>query len=63
MILELMIRHRFVFEMLCGMNEFDHLVLILHSLRSSEKSLKNSGLNVDLNPNLCDAGEVLHQSN
>ena len=44
--------------MLCGMNEFDHHVLILHSLRSSEK-----GLNVDLNPNFCDAGEALHQSN
>ena len=63
MILELMIRHRFVFEMLCGMNEFDHHVLILNSLRSSEKSLKNSGLKVDLNPNHCDAGEVLRQSN
>ena len=30
-------------------------------LSSSKKGLKNSGLNGDLNPDLCDAGAVLHQ--
>ena len=49
-----------VFELRIGMNEFGH-----HSfyrcLSSSEKSLKNSGLNGDSNPNLCDAGALLYQ--
>ena len=31
------------------------------TLSSSEKRLKNSGLNGDSNPDLCDAGAVLHQ--
>ena len=31
------------------------------SLSISEKGLKNSGLNEDLNPDLCDARAVLYQ--
>ena len=36
------------------MNEFDHLIL-------SDKGQKNSGLNGNSNPELCNAGAVLHQ--
>ena len=42
-----------VFEMRFGMDEFDHRILAL--LSSSKKGLKNSGLNGDSNPDLCDA--------
>jgi len=44
------------------MNEFDHRrFLSLFQLSSSEKGLKNSDLNGDSNPDICDAGAVLHQ--
>ena len=59
----MMIRQGFVFEMPRDVKEFDHHILILHCLSSSEKGLKNSDLNVDLNPNLCDASAVLYQLN
>ena len=49
------------FEMKIGMNECDHHILPLLILSSSEKCLKNSGLNGDSNPDLCDAGAVLHR--
>ena len=42
-----------MFEMQCGMKEFDHRIYISLLKSSSEKSLKNSGLNGDLNPDLC----------
>ena len=42
------------------MNEFNHCILML-LISSSEKGLKNSGLNRDSNPDLCDAGAVLYQ--
>ena len=42
------------------MNEFDHCIFWC-CLCSSEKALKNSGLNRDLNPDLYDAGGVLFQ--
>ena len=51
-----MIIQEFVFEMRCGMKEFDHILY-----RSSKKGLKNSSLNGDLNPDLCNVGAVLHQ--
>ena len=50
----------FAFEMQHGMNEFDHCIF-WRCLSSGEKGLKNSGLNRDLNPDLCDAGAVLYQ--
>ena len=45
------------------MNEFDHRRFFNRCLSSSEKGLKteNSGLNGDSNPDICDAGAVLHQ--
>ena len=32
-------------------------------MSNSKKGLENSGLNGDLNPNLCDGGAVLYQLN
>ena len=49
-----------LFELRIGMNEFDHRSFY-RCLSSSKKGLKNSGLNGDSNPDLCDAGVVLHQ--
>ena len=43
------------------MNEFDYRILALLKLRR-ERS-ENSNLNGDSNPDLCDAGAVLHQLN
>ena len=42
------------------MSEFDHSNFY-RCLSSSEKGLRNSGLNEDSNPDLCDAGAVLYQ--
>ena len=42
------------------MNNFDHRSFY-GCFSSSEKGLKNSGLNGDSNPDLCDAGAVLYQ--
>ena len=36
-------------------------VFFYHCLSSSEKGLKNSGLNGDSNPDLCDAGAVFYR--
>ena len=41
------------------MDEFNHRILAL--CNRSVKGLKNSTLNGDLNPDLCDASAVLHQ--
>ena len=37
------------------------IIAFLLCLSSSEKGLKNSGLNGTLNPDFCDAGAVLYQ--
>ena len=58
----LMIIQGFVFEMRSGMNECDHHIFQL-CLSRSEKGPKNSGLNCDSNPDLCNAGAVLHRLN
>ena len=50
----LMIIQGFVFEMRSGMNECDHHIFQL-CLSRSEKGPKNSGLNCDSNPDLCNA--------
>ena len=42
------------------MSEFDHRNFY-RCLSSSEKGLRNSGLNGDSNPYLCDAAAVLYQ--
>ena len=42
------------------MSECDHYIFQL-CLSRSEKGPKNSGLNCDSNPDLCNAGAVLHQ--
>ena len=56
----LMIIQGFVFEMWSGMNECDHHNFQL-CLSRSEKGPKNSGLNCDSNPDLCNADALLHQ--
>ena len=48
-----------LFEMRIGMNEFDHRILGL--LRQERERPENSGLNRNSNPDLCDAGALLHQ--
>ena len=57
-----MIIQEFVFEMWCGMSEFDHRIkALLKHAQKRESGLRNSGLNGDSYPDLCDAGGVLHQ--
>ena len=43
------------------MNEFDYRILAL--LKQRRERSENSNLNGDSNPDLCDAGAVLHQLN
>ena len=42
------------------MNEFDHRILVLLK-QQRKRPEKNSGLNWNSNPDLCDASAVLHQ--
>ena len=48
-------------EMRIWMNEFDYRILAL--LKQRRERSENSNLNGDSNPDLCDAGAVLHQLN
>ena len=44
-----MVIQEFVFEVRCGVNEFDHCIFFC------EKGFRTSGLNGDSTPDLCDA--------
>ena len=47
----------------CGEEWVNLIIAVFYRcLSSSEKGLKNSGLNEDSNPDLCDVGAVLHSS-
>ena len=56
-----MITQEFSMYLKCRLECQKFIIALYRCLRGSEKGLKNSGLNGDSNPDLCDAGAVLHQ--
>jgi len=57
----MMIIQQFFLYLKCGLERMNLIIAFYCYLSSSEKHLKNSGLNGDPKPDLCNAGAVLYQ--